>query len=102
VELDWPRKDGVTLRATLGQVEKQTGETKIEEHPPPEEAEYLFNWFWQVHQGRAQGFSGPLPLDAKEIKAWAELSGISLTPWEFQVIRKMDRAFLDTVAEIKS
>lgn len=101
VELDWKGKDGSTKRAHLRQAEKQTGQVLIEETEPPAGAEYLLEWFWDVSKGRGEGFSGPMPLSSGEIKAWAELSGLELDPWEFRVIRTMDRAFLEAVAKTR-
>lgn len=37
---------------------------------------------------------GLLQLDMQEIKAWCELSGVELTPWEASTIRNMSRAYV--------
>lgn len=37
---------------------------------------------------------GPAPLPAAEIKAWAECTGETLTPWEFETVRMMSQAFI--------
>lgn len=42
-----------------------------------------------------RGSMGPAPLSSKEIMAWAEGMGESLTPWEFSMIRRMSQAFCD-------
>lgn len=34
------------------------------------------------------------PLPAVEVKAWADGTGETLTPWEFETIRAMSRAFV--------
>ena len=37
---------------------------------------------------------GASQLPSHEIKAWAEMSGEDLTPWEFRVIRRMSSAYV--------
>lgn len=88
------------MRSNLEKAEEQTGKELIPQTDPPECAEYLLGWFWDISKGRGQGFSGQPPLSSQEIKAWAELSGIKLEPFEFAAIRDMDRAFIETVAKI--
>ena len=88
------------MRDHLKQVEKQTGEKQVNAPEPPANAKYLYLWFWDISRGRGQGFSGQPPLTAQEIKAWADLSGIALEPWEFRLIRSMDSAFLDATENL--
>lgn len=89
------------MRDKLEQVENQTGKRLIHELEPPGGSEYLLGWFWDLSRGRGQGYSGPLPLAAQEVKAWADLSGVDLEPWEFRAIRMMDMSFLNSVAKVK-
>ena len=40
------------------------------------------------------GGMGPAPLTAGEVMAWCEGMGESLTPWEFDMVRRMSLAFV--------
>lgn len=40
------------------------------------------------------GGMGEAPVTAQEIKAWAEGEGVSLSPWEFRMLRRLSRAFV--------
>lgn len=62
-------------------------------------ADHLWQWFWDVHRGRQAGMNGWLALSATELKAWAELTGEIVRPEEWQIIRKMDQAFLEAVGK---
>ncbi len=94
-----PKKDGQSLRSHLEQVEKVTGKkpAELEQIEPPYAARYIWEWFWELHQGRGAGMSGPLPLSWAEIKAWCDLRGLRLENYETDAIRSMDMAFLQAV-----
>ena len=70
------------------------GEPEIEP-----EAEHLWEWFWQVNQGRQAGFGGWLALSLLEIKTWCDMTGNILRREELTVIRDMDRAFLSATSQ---
>lgn len=59
----------------------------------------LWLWFWELDSGRQSGMSSN-PLSWGDIKDWAELTGVNLTPWEVSVIKAMDRAYLTTANEM--
>lgn len=99
VELDMPRKNGTTLRGHLEQVERATGRRQIEHPEIPLEGMHLWEWFWELNQGRSGGF-GPEPLPFAEIEAWSRLSRTSLTVWEVGALKRMDRAYLHAAAEM--
>jgi hypothetical protein len=42
---------------------------------------------------------GPSRIPAGEFRDWAEMKGIALLPWEFEVLRAMDVAFVRFQAE---
>lgn len=100
LDLDYPRKDGTTNRAHLEQVERQTGETLIEDPNVPPEGEWLWLAFWKLDAARGGNGFGPSSLSFTEIDAWARLNGVSLAAWEVEAIRAMDRAALEKVAEL--
>jgi len=94
--LQAPQSDGQTLLDHLEQVEKATGQRppEAECQEPPIEGEYLWEWFWELNQGRQAGISGPASLSWLEIKAWSELNRVQLEQWELQAIRIMENAYL--------
>jgi hypothetical protein len=58
----------------------------------PEEAEHLWNWFWEIRKGSELTFN--------EIEAYCRLNRLTLTPWEAGTLRMMDSAvaeFTDSV-----
>lgn len=40
---------------------------------------------------------GSAPLDYAEIEAWQRTHGVQLTPWEAGMLRRLSRAYLDTL-----
>jgi hypothetical protein len=63
---------------------------------------HLFDWFVELSDCRkftviagpaGGGGCFPDPLSPLEILSWSELSGVRLTPWEFGVLKEMDRAW---------
>ena len=49
---------------------------------------YLWEWFWELAQGRPLGPEGvQMPIPSVEIRAWSELAGVQLLPWELTVAR---------------
>jgi len=94
--LNKPDQNGITLREHLEQVERQTGKT-LEELQGPEFPFPLSNiWsaFIDLSSTRGQGFSGPLHITYNEIKAYMELTGTELRPWEVEVIKGLDRVYM--------
>ena len=43
--------------------------------------------------------SGPNPISYDIIKAWCDLSGVSLSPWEIGIIKALDSIWLKTISE---
>lgn len=60
----------------------------------PFDGEFLWGWFWELHQGRKNSGFGPNPLSWTEMEAWAQVTEIRLTPFEALTFRAMDNAFL--------
>lgn len=56
----------------------------------PPAARHLWGYFCELSNAREAGKS----LTFSEIKAWSELTGITLDNYELQVIRLLDREFL--------
>ena len=56
-------------------------------------AQYLAN-FWFELGLVGTGSMGPVAINATELLAWQQGSGVELTPWEFRVIREMSRSYI--------
>lgn len=79
------------MRDHLEQVGKTTGkfDERLNKQPPPLFV-YLWTIFTELHNTRKRDQS----LSYCEIKAWSELSGISLTPEEVTTIKTLDNICL--------
>lgn len=67
---------------------------------PPGDLLYLWEWFWQVNQGRPVGPEGvQLPIPNGELRAWSDLEGITLQPFELAGLRALDAAYMKLSAE---
>ncbi len=90
--------DGTTRRQNLESAERQRGmrPAELDKHPCPAWAAYLWEWWYDLHRGRASSGYGPLPLPHSEILAWSRLTGrFPLLPAELAAIRLLDEAWLD-------
>lgn len=95
------------MGAHVEQYAAQTGESVacamqkfgLEQPEIPEGFEVVWNWFWELHQGRGHTGFGPLPLGFADMAAWAAISGIELSPWLASALRSMDLAWLDEHAK---
>lgn len=89
LELIKPAKDGTaTKEASLKSVWKQTGKKPkgLEIEPPPKEVDYLWQWFCELR-------NPSVDLSHQEIKAWADLNGLSLLPYELQTLKRLDTVY---------
>jgi hypothetical protein len=64
--------------------------------------EGLWSIFLELSNTRSQGYSAPLPISYQEVKAWCDLTGINLSPWEVQVIKRLDTVYIKVVANGRS
>jgi hypothetical protein len=67
----------------------------------PAELQHVWEWFWDLSEARAPGFSGPGALGYGEIAAWAALTGARPTAREIAALRAMDGAFLAEAARAR-
>lgn len=107
VSLDTPDKSGTTRRRHLerGRAQfKKIGKSDAElavmfaELQPVKlryGSEYFLNTFAALSNVRAVGMNGPLPVTYHDIKAYSDLMGVSFAPWEVEILRAIDAAFLD-------
>jgi len=71
---------------------------RIEEEPLPFFAIPMWNIFWALHGGRqVSGMGTYQSLSYVEILAYTQLMQIVLEPWEIEIIKRMDRAFISTI-----
>lgn len=57
-----------------------------------------WNTFWALHSTRQQSAMGGFqPISFTEIDAYARLMQVQFEPWEIEVLKAMDRAFLNTI-----
>ena len=99
--LDKPDKSGSSRRSALLQFAKTARKRpeELDQGEIPKEGLHLWNWFWELSSGRGSNGFGPLPLAFSEIEAWTRLRGVSLRPREVGIIKRLDRAFLNVMAE---
>lgn len=98
-------KGKTTERDHLEQVAKQLGKELQEVEQAnadaifPDVASHIWTTFLQLHEGRTYGMSGPNPISYDIIKAWCDLTGITLTPWEIETVKSLDNLWIKTIGE---
>ena len=55
---------------------------------------HVWSAFIALSGARSMGFSGPNPLSYEQIKAWKELTCNMLTPWEVELVKRLDVKYL--------
>ena len=65
----------------------------------PDVAAHIWSSFLELHEGRSYGMSGPNPISYDIIKAWCDLTSITLTPWEIETIKSLDNLWIKTIGE---
>ena len=89
----------------LAQVAKQLGKSldDIEQSNSdalfPDIASYVWATFLSLHDGRTYGMSGPNPISYDIIKAWCDLYGVELNPWEIDTVKALDNLWIKTTGE---
>jgi hypothetical protein len=68
----------------------------------PQELEYVWSYFLSLNEGRGATQVGAAPLTYSDIKAWAELTGNILTPFEVDCIKRLDRKYMKVINERSS
>ena len=61
----------------------------------PAGIEYLWGFFCELSNGRDYGEAGPKPISWSDLQAWADLTKSDPTAWEVDVIKNIDRVFLN-------
>lgn len=65
--------------------------------PIPASAAYLWQWWWRLHRRRPSGGMGIASITWSEIKAWSELTGTEVLPWEIEIIEAVEDEFMKSV-----
>jgi hypothetical protein len=95
-ELDKSLGDGSTLRETLLFQQRMYGFTdpRLKEKPLSYIAIPLWNTFWTLHNTRQATQFGFQPITYLEIDAYSRLMQAEFEPYEVEILKKMDMAFL--------
>lgn len=59
---------------------------------------YLWGWFHELSNARGSGGFGAAAISYPDILAWSRLTGRRPAPWEVDVIKALDVAYLNTAA----
>ena len=100
VELQTPLEDGKTKLDHLIQVEQSTGRSHVPDVEIPPHGSHIWEWFWTLSNARGSSGFGASPLSYTEIRAWIEVTGLTVHPWEIDAIRAMDGAYMQAQAEM--
>lgn len=92
VRYDVPRDYGGKGLETRREFNLRFAQPDPERAEVPHAAEYLWEWFWQLVSQRTE----MNPIGFVSIKAWSELLGKDVSPWEVDAIIKMDDQALRT------
>jgi hypothetical protein len=92
--------DGATLHDHLAAAwsasGKQPEEMEAEELPPVVGS--VLDVYLQLSATR-QASMGPSPINYRDLVAWQQISGVTLTPWEAETILAMDSAVIRIQSE---
>ena len=99
VELGAVQGDGATLHEHLIRLWQSTRRVDPKlaawRAPLPTAVAYLWAWFKDL----ANGTAAETPISMLEVEAWQRMSGVRLTPWEFDTLRAMDRVALGVITK---
>lgn len=95
-------KDDKSTDPPLSRLQRQRRDQKDDSYLPPfppveSAALYLLGYLWEMGPTMAGGM-GPAPLTHQELRAWEELAGVELQPWESKALRKLSLDYLGELA----
>ncbi|MEQ8767213.1 MAG: hypothetical protein RL885_25100 [Planctomycetota bacterium] len=61
---------------------------------PPDGLQHVWEMFCRLSGRRRMGWSAPEPIGYLEIEAFARLHGLRLSPWQIDLIARLDSEFL--------
>lgn len=100
-ELTKPQEDGTPLRAHLESYERQTGvpHPMLNDVPElPRGCSQIWHDFLELHGSRGSTGFGAARITFADLKAWQDVRGVILSPWETDTIRKADDLWLSEFA----
>jgi hypothetical protein len=77
----------------IEQLRKDLQDDDYQPEMPPVDAEYLIAYLFEVGPTMAAG-GYPGPLTHEELRAWMDLTGIDLEPWEVRFLRRLSGDYL--------
>jgi hypothetical protein len=105
LKLDYPDKNGVTLRQTLEQACSSGAPRNPlldEEILIPVEVQYLFELFWKLRSGIGGSGFGPNPISQLEIFCYMHNYGIHLSPGDISILQILDHHYMEHSAKQSS
>lgn len=73
---------------------------ELEGPPLPVALAYLWGWFTELASARGgNGLGGVNPIGYAEMDAWARLRALDPTPFEIDVLRRLDQSYLTILAD---
>lgn len=66
------------------------------------EIDYVWAYFLELSSTRPIGYNGPLAITYQEIAAWKDLTETPLSPWEVEVIKRLDKIYMKVVSNGRS
>lgn len=95
-ELNAKQKDNATLREHLTVAWNATGikPEQLDYEELPENVQYLWSWFLDLHSFRGSNGFGANPIDPSLIRDWCWLTGVILEPFEVRAIRVLDMEYM--------
>jgi len=97
------KDSSLSRRDHLEHVEKTTGRRPLDLDGPdfPDLLSYIWAWFLELHGTRQQGMGGPLAITFTEIKGWSELTQIEILPEEVELLKRLDKKYLEVIGKEK-
>ena len=65
----------------------------------PRLAVHVWSWFLELDSSRGNSGFSHFPITYADLKAWQEMTRIRLEPWEVSALRRLDAAYIKSVAE---
>jgi hypothetical protein len=96
MNLNRKQADDTTLRDHLESVYRQTDimDPQLVPVECPSCILYLWEYFCELSGGRQMSEAGPGPISYREIKAWSDMTGNALAPWEVETVKRIDAVYL--------
>jgi hypothetical protein len=71
---------------------------KLATPPFPPALHYVWKAFFRMRRRKGAGFSGPAPLEWSDFDAFVRRSGLNLSPWEVELLERLDDLYLAALA----